>query len=205
MSQEMAKAYDVSAPAVLPNCFPLQPTPPSRPVRPPELVWFSQTTGPGRGLEEFITLWGQLPADCGRLTLIGSLIPGFDHTLQTSIPPSAWERLIFSPPVPPDKLPQTLTQYDVGLALEPLSPANKNLTISNKLFQYFNAGLAVIATPTSGQKEAMQRMPTPGILVDIEADDIPQKLAGFLGDHRALRDAQSVARQLAMSEYQWAK
>jgi len=47
-----------------------------------------------------------------------------------------------------------IAEHDIGFCGEPKFPANKNLTISNKFFQYLQAGLAVIASETAGQKEA---------------------------------------------------
>jgi len=205
MAKALAHTYDAPVPAVIPNCFPLHCSPAKRPTRTPELVWYSQTTGPGRGLEEFITLWGKLPPTCGCLTLIGSLVPGYDNALRQLLPGSAFHRLKFHEPVPPDELPLTLTRFDVGLALEHRTPPNKDLTISNKIFQYLNAGLAIIATPTKGQMEVMHHAPQAGVVVDFESTDTSHILEEFLANSGRIKNGQMASRQAAENHYHWEK
>jgi glycosyltransferase involved in cell wall biosynthesis len=203
MACALASTYGTAEPLVLPNCFALQPTPSSRPPRPPELVWFSQTIGPGRGLEEFLAHWGQLPPDCGRITLVGAMTEGFEARLLDQVPISARDRVKILPPVSPDALPALLAGYDVGLALEPREPRNKDLTISNKILQYLNAGLAVVATPTAGQKEVMQIAPEAGIVVDLHSGTLRSQLEELLADGSQLSRAQIAARCAAEQHYHW--
>jgi glycosyltransferase involved in cell wall biosynthesis len=205
LAKALSDAYRGPVAQVIPNCFELQAAPANRPRRVPELVWFSQTTGPGRGLEEFITRWGQLPPSCGRVTFIGSLIPGFDRTLLDLAPADARPRMVFLPPVLPHELPSVLTQFDAGLALEHRIPPNKDLTTSNKIFQYLNAGLAVIATPTAGQMEIMNHAPDAGIVVDLTSPDATSSLQAFLSDPGRISSAQGAARRAAETLYHWEK
>ena len=63
-----------------------------------------------------------------------------------------------------------IATYDVGLALEPNTPLNKDLTISNKILQYLNAGLAVFATPTQGQREVLSHEASAGCIFHFEKE-----------------------------------
>src|SRR5581483_209454 len=73
MADALAAAYEAPPPIVLRNVFPLQPQ--SRLDRPaaegpPAFVWFSQTVGPGRGLELFFDAWSRTRHP-SRVVLIG--------------------------------------------------------------------------------------------------------------------------------------
>ena len=55
--------------------------------------------------------------------------------------------------------------FDVGLALERPENANYSRTVTNKLFSYLLAGLAVAASDTPGQRQVMSQVPNAGIPV----------------------------------------
>lgn len=203
LAAALAARYGGRTPAVLPNVFPLQPVPLARPSRPPELVWFSQTIGPGRGLEEFLRHWAKLPASGGRLTLLGRITPSYAAQLRAILPPDCQSRLSFHEPVRPSELPTKLAKFDVGLALEHNEPASRNLTITNKIFQYLNAGLAVIATPTAGQIEVMKTASDAGLLLDFNDPDAHTTLHQFLQNSTAIGSAQIAARRAAEQCYCW--
>ncbi|MDD3180128.1 MAG: glycosyltransferase [Opitutaceae bacterium] len=208
MAAALAAAHGGMRPIVVRNVFPLQPR--SRLERPqgnepPSIAWFSQTIGPGRGLESFFAAWSrsQRPS---QVFLLGDERPGYREQLLTSVPPDRRSRILFQPFVAPDKLPEVLAGFDIGLALEPTSPPNRDVTISNKIFQYMNAGLAVIATSTAGQREVLATAPGCGLLV--EKDDPAQfasQLDTLLGNTERLRACQNAARAAAATELCWEK
>jgi glycosyltransferase involved in cell wall biosynthesis len=207
MAHAMTAAHGGSLPTVVRNVFPLQQELP-RPVDeslPPGLVWFSQTVGPGRGLEFFVSAWNRTQRP-SRLTLLGDVSRAFREKLLGLATPERRERITFLPFVSPSELPGTLAAFDVGLALELKEPRNRDLTITNKIFQYLNAGLAVVATPTTGQREVMQAAPDCGVLVP-EADParLTVLLDGLIGDRQRLRACQLAARAAAVREFCWEK
>lgn len=174
-SQVLAEALARDActsrvPAVVPNCFPaasrVQANPGTRDAKPDDVVsfhWFSQTIGPGRGLE---TLALALPLLIGewQLTLRGAL-RGYKDWFDRTFPQELRSRVHLLDPVPNEELLGRTMSHDVGLALElPYCP-NKELTASNKIFEYLRAGLAVIATRTLGQEEVMLSCPNAGDLI----------------------------------------
>lgn len=206
MAAALAEAYGCPRPIVLRNTFPLQPRPrPDRPIgnEPPTFIWFSQTVGPGRGLELFLAAWAQTRTR-SRVCLLGDVRPGYQQHLLSRLPESRRADLSFLPLVTPEQLPDQLARFDIGLALEPHWPRNRDLTISNKIFQYMNAGLAVVATDTAGQSEVMLAAPDCGLLVQAhETTRLSGQLDGLLADPERLRACQIAARAAAVTQFNW--
>jgi len=106
--------------------------------------------------------------------------------------------------VTPEQLPGKLAEFDIGLALEPRWPLNRNITITNKILQYMNAGLAVIATDTAGQQEVMAAAPDCGLLITAhETTEYAAKLDALIADRARLRAAQLASRAAAEREFCW--
>ncbi len=193
---------------VIYNAFPLQETDrtqtaPNEPPAPLSMVWFSQTVGPDRGLEAFLMGWvgSQAPS---RLTLLGTVAPAYRERIGKLVPSGGPQHLRFQPAVSPDDLPGVLAEHDVGLALEVDHIRNRDLTITNKMLQYFNAGLAVIATPTRGQQEVLAAYPDAGWEVSLDQpDQIGSAVQGLAENPVRLRRMQRVARQAAVEKYCW--
>ena len=206
MASALADAYGCPRPMVLRNTFPLQPRsrvddPRDRSV--PAFVWFSQTVGPGRGLELFLAAWARTTTP-SEVYLLGDVRPDYRQHLLGRLPPSRQAALKFIAPVPPDDLPAKLAEFDVGLALEPHWPLNRDVTIANKIFQYLNAGLAVVATDTAGQTEVMQAVPDCGLLVQAhETTRLAGQLDALVSSRDRLRSYQSAARTAAVTRFNW--
>lgn len=206
-SESLASALHASLggrlPAVITNAFPLQPPPGSSVGGVPALFWFSQTIGPGRGLEAFVAGW-RLSTARSRLVLLGEVSDGYrSHLLDLATPARAGD-IEFLPLVPAAALPGLIARHDVGLALEDATIRNRDLTITNKILQYLNAGLAVLASPTAGQREVLSRSPESGMIVELaEAGRLASDLDAFLGDRGRLESRRRAARELAESHYCW--
>jgi glycosyltransferase involved in cell wall biosynthesis len=196
--------YGGRRPSVVTNSFPLQPTPERVDVaRPPHFFWFSQTIGPGRGLELFLAAWVRTK-NPSQLFLLGEPRSGYRDELFKHISFSHRDRLQFLPLVSPAELPAVIARHDIGLALEQPFIVNRDLTITNKILQYLNAGLAVVASSTSGQREVIAENPTAGILVEAhETTAFARALDDLLGDPAALAMRQKAARGLAETKYCW--
>ena len=206
MADALAAACRSAPPLVIRNSFPLQPR--SRIDRPaatgaPSFIWFSQTIGPGRGLELFFAAWARTTRP-SRVYLLGEERPGYREKLLARLPAARRGDLHFIPLVTPEELPARLAEFDIGLALEPHWPLNRDITITNKILQYLNAGLAVIASDTAGQREVMQAVPDGGQLVSAhETTEYAGRLDALLGDPARLRAAQAAARAAAEREFCW--
>jgi glycosyltransferase involved in cell wall biosynthesis len=114
------------------------------------LYWFSQTIGTGRGLEFFISCLAKTNKSWV-LNLRGNISADYYEILKKIV--SAKDKLVIMPLKKNNEILDDMKNYDIGLALEPSHPPNKNLTISNKLFHYMAGGLPVIASNTLGQQE----------------------------------------------------
>ncbi len=206
MADALTAAYHCPPPIVIRNSFPLQPR--SRADTPaatgaPSFIWFSQTIGPGRGLELFFAAWARTRQP-SQVYLLGDERPGYRAKLLARLPESRRGDLHFIPLVTPAQLPGRLAEFDIGLALEPRWPLNRNITITNKILQYMNAGLAVIATDTAGQQEVMAAAPGCGLLITAhETTEYAAKLDALLGDHARLRAIQLASRAAAEREFCW--
>ena len=203
MSAALGEAYDCRPPAVITNSFPLRPLPPRSSGAPPSFFWFSQTIGPGRGLEEFLSAWSKTNAP-SRVSLLGSISSAYRLHLLSLLPVERRNSLNFLPLVPPWDLPTIIASHEVGLALESTTPRNRDLTITNKILQYLNGGLAVVATDTAGQREVLTRAPDAGFLVNASRSaEYSDQLDVLLRDQERMRSTQSSARKAAEEVYSW--
>ncbi len=120
------------------------------------LIWFSQFISPGRGLEMMIiSAWDKLK-DHFELTIIGGSGEEPGRTFQG-------EGIRICSPLPQSELHASLSEYDIGLALELSSrDINKDSALSNKMLAYYQAGLYILATDTAAQKDFIENHPESG-------------------------------------------
>ncbi|MEO6873549.1 MAG: glycosyltransferase [Opitutaceae bacterium] len=208
MAAALAESYGCPRPIVLRNTFPLQERARTdRPAgkEPPAFIWFSQTVGPGRGLELFLSAWAQTRVR-SHVHLLGDARPSYRQHLLARLPEARRGDVHFIPLVTPEELPAKLAEFDLGLALEPHWPRNRDLTITNKITQYLNAGLAVIAADTAGQNEIMHAAPDCGLLVQAhESTLLAARLDELLADRHRLRACQLAARTAAVTQFNWSQ
>jgi len=122
------------------------------------LFWFSQTIGPGRGLEELADALNHIGQPF-ELHLRGNSMPGYESELKNRFELKPDQDIYFHTLVPHKELLSRIAEHDIGLALEKKNPSSRNLTITNKILQYLLGGLAVIATDTLGQQEVAASAP----------------------------------------------
>ncbi len=138
---------------VINNCFPLSAkTPVFKPGENLKLFWFSQTVGPDRGLVTVLLAMKVVNNPKISLTVVGKIA---DETLREfrNILGDLSAQLIIKGVVPPGEIDKVAAQADVGLAVEQSSPINRDICLTNKIFTYLSAGLAIILTDTAAQKE----------------------------------------------------
>lgn len=204
MAAALHTAFGGKLPAVITNSFPLQPDLPARAANhTPVLFWFSQTIGQGRGLENFLQAWGQTVTP-SRLCLLGEISADYQRVLSSLLPSDKQQHVKFLPPTSPLRLPAVIAKHDIGLALESKAPPSRNLTITNKILQYLNAGLAIVASNTAGHREVLQENPQAGVFIDPEkTTQCVSILENLLACPQSLAAMQSAARGLAERKYCW--
>lgn len=121
-----------------------------------KLFWFSQTIGLNRGLQDVLSALKVLEKEQIDLHLLGFLTDKtsikLDHVI-TSLQFEKKPNIFFHKQINPDELPVFAAQFDVGLALEPGFCINNNAALSNKIFTYLQAGLAIVVSDTLAQKQ----------------------------------------------------
>jgi glycosyltransferase involved in cell wall biosynthesis len=202
--------YGIPTPTSILNVFPLAERPAqfreTSPEGPLKLYWFSQTIGPGRGLEDIVSAMAKLK-DCDiELHLRGRWSAGYEQSLLQSATNGALDltKIVFCPPAPSGDMVRLSAQYDIGLALEPPTSPNRDLCMANKIFSYLLAGNAVAATATRGQKPILEAIGRAGFL--IEPGDVDALVAGlrlWYEDRRELQEARLEAWRCGTREFNW--
>ncbi|RUT07179.1 hypothetical protein DSM106972_024400 [Dulcicalothrix desertica PCC 7102] len=210
LAQALAQAYQAALPTVVYNVFPIHERlqidgkhKDRKNPKLPSLHWFSQTIGPGRGLDTLLLAlpYLKIPVE---IHLRGNYPDSYREWLEPKIPSQWQDRVFIHPTVPNQELISRIAEHDIGLALETTYCLNRQLTITNKLFQYLQAGLAIIATDTAGQKEILSQSPTVGKLIP---NDSPQMLAQAIEDllqtPNVLISAKKAALEAAKKQFYW--
>lgn len=173
MADALALTYRSKKPSVIYNGFSDVDTPDLELMssyKSPSFVWFSQTIGPGRGLEILTEILRHYDRPV-EVHLIGDCVEGYEEQLKNVFPFTKGHQLIFHPSVPHHQLLKEVTKYQIGLALELSYPDNKNTTVSNKMLQYVQAGIKILASDTKGQSEIAAFIPSSVELISLSDKD----------------------------------
>ncbi|ERT08221.1 glycosyl transferases group 1 family protein [Lyngbya aestuarii BL J] len=212
LAEAFSEAYQVPKPTVIYNTFTAKErfnidgkTLDKINSKLPSLHWFSQTIGPGRGLEILFKAlpYLQTPVE---IHLRGDYPKTAQQWLQQQVTDEWRDRIFIHPTVPNSELLSRIAEHDIGLALEQADIPSRNLTITNKLFQYLQAGLAVIATDTAGQKEIFQDCPEIGqLLTDNHPTLLAEAIENLLQNPEKLARAKAAALQAYENKFGWEK
>jgi glycosyltransferase involved in cell wall biosynthesis len=171
-----------------------------------KLFWFSQTIGKNRGLEEIIQAIGILNNQEVSLTLLGN-ISEIDKNwfknlaLEQNL---SENQLVFLNPIHPDEIFSLASKFDIGLALEQKTPFNRDICLTNKIFTYLIAGLAIVATDTQAQKKFLETYPSIGKYYKSgNGQQLVEILEEYLKNRELLIIHQENAHFLAKNELNW--
>lgn len=171
----------------------------------PSIHWYSQTIGPGRGLEDLLAALSYIKTEV-EVHLRGNPTREFDAWLRASVRNEWRKRIFIHGLVSNDALLPRIAEHDIGFAGEGKYCRNKDLTISNKMLQYLLGGLAIVASDTSGQmeiaaqvKEAVLIYPTGNI------EALANCLNFFLAHPDQLERAKLSSLQAAANNFCWEK
>jgi len=204
------KTYALPArPVTLLNVFPRNQFPEQAPSLPPptagkRLYWFSQTIGPGRGLEALLRVLAGMKTSCS-LHLRGMPAAGFPESLAAQARSVGFsgqiEWLEFGLA---NEMLRMASVFDLGLSLEESRPRNRDLCLTNKIFTYLGAGIPVAITPTTAQRALSSELGPSALLIDLNR---PDETAGLLDQFLSSPERQSKARQsakeLGISRFNW--
>lgn len=152
MARVIPKDYGIQTPIeVVYNSFPLHGVEYADDKIPNSFLWFSQTIGPGRGIEQFIKALKKLESSV-EVHFVGNISDVYKQFLFQEMLGSN-HNIRIMPLLSHADLLHYISRFEVGLALELDIPANKNITISNKILLYLQMNLKVVASKTLGQLE----------------------------------------------------
>jgi glycosyltransferase involved in cell wall biosynthesis len=199
MATAMATEYGCREPEVIYNAFSLaerstEYQPRAAETKKVSLHWFSQTIGPGRGLEKLLDALRYVTRPL-ELHLRGEVSKSYQEELHAAFPWSEGHELYIHPLVSPQDLVVRIADYQIGLALEEDVPPSRNLTVTNKILQYLLAGIPVIASDTEGQQEIARQAPG---AVWLFANDNPTTLADRITELSQTPDKLRAAGQAAL-------
>ena len=148
-----------------------------------KIIWFSRTIGPNRGIENLVEALKHCTVKY-EIHLLGILVDDFDQILYKHISDTDRHSLHFHHFIPHNELLKFLSSFDLGLALDLKINDNRNLTVTNKIMQYIQAGLPILCSDTSGHLEVASYFPNTIHAVNIEDEfEVAQKI-DFLSENR---------------------
>lgn len=172
-------------------------------TEPIKIVWFSQTTGSNRGIEDMILALKLLNTKSFELHLLGNASNEIKDVF-CDMAGVVSNRLFFHQPIAPDDVVAFVSQFDIGLASEPGFSINNELALSNKIFTYLQAGLAIIASNTPAQQSFLTAHSNVGALYPTKnAQVVADILADYNGDRQKLFDTRQASLKLGTEQLNW--
>ena len=210
ISLKYSEKYNVHPRTVL-NVFPRSQAPeapfvpgPISAERPARIYWFSQTIGPGRGLEEAVAVLGLMRTPV-ELQLRGFPSPGYAQQLNGLAARAGLARPIrFLEPGEPDEMARLAASADLGLSIEERQPLNRDLCLTNKVFVYLLAGIPQLLSDTAAQSALAPELAEAAIQADLrQPEATARRLDEFFSDPVRMAAARRKAWELATSRFCW--
>jgi len=210
IARQYEQVYGVKAATVL-NVYPLADAPPAPVVpapisadSPAVLTWFSQTVGPGRGLESVLRALALVRTPI-ELQLRGHVAPAYQAALlqlagelRLARPPR------FLPSAPPHELVRLVAGAHLGLSLEERTPLNRDLCLPNKNFAYVLAGLPQLLSATQAHTALAAELGEAALLGDLgEPAQVATLLDDYFADSARQTRARAAAWTLGQTRFNW--
>lgn len=210
IAEEVANTTGLPAPATVLNVFPWADRArlPAQKPRPQDsalsLYWFSQIVGLDRGLQDAIGALALMRAPV-ELHIRGADANGSIEALRRHAQEGGvLERIHFHPPLAPAELLADAAIHDVGLCLEVPATRNRNVCVTNKVFVYMLAGLAIAASRTRGHMDVLNAAPDAGLCYDSgDAAALAAMLDRYAADRLLLAGAKAAALAAARERWNW--
>jgi glycosyltransferase involved in cell wall biosynthesis len=169
----------------------------------PSIHWYSQTLGAGRGLDDLLAALSHL-IHKAEVHLRGRPAIGFADWIREHTPEN-WRNVVFVHDLVSDnELLSRVAEHDIGFAGEQKYCRSRDLTVTNKILHYLLAGLAIVASDTTGQQEVAQQA---NGAVDLyragDAHDLAHKLNRLLSSPSELAKAKESALAAAKKTFCW--
>ncbi len=171
-----------------------------------KLVWFSQHVGMNRGLSDVIRAMGICEDENVTLTIYGiaSAAVKAELGLLASTHQVPLGNIKYKGTVQADNLINELTAFDCGLALEPGFSLNNQIALSNKVFSYLAAGIAIILSETPAQLQFIKSHPKVGKSYPIgNVESLANILKALISNRQSLVECKAESLALATKELNW--
>ena len=165
--------------------------------------WFSQTAGPDRGLDQFMAMAPKIIEILNRplmLTVVGRPVAGFD-TVLTDQAKAAGLSLELQPLMPPSELIPLAASHHCGLALEHITPVNKDICLANKIFTYLAAGIPMLLSATTAHRNLAPELGDSALLLSSPAQ--PAEVAQWLKSAVISGQGASTAKAKCDERFSW--
>lgn len=204
-----ADTYGIELPTVLLNVFPKCNAAPSPTIsgtaQPgPSLYWFSQTIGPGRGIELAVEAISRA-ASRPHLYLRGAVSSTYCDALRNiARRAGAGERLHFLEPAKPDELERSGAVYDLGFVGETAETKNREIALTNKLFSYLLSGLPILASDVSAHRQIVGDFgPAMNLFGVDDPEDLATRIDALLLHPSRLTAGRAHAWRLGQERFNW--
>jgi hypothetical protein len=210
IAEALRSRYGVEPVSVL-NVFPLKEAPeaPRDPpslsgLGPPTLYWFSQTIGPGRGLEPVVDALGRMRTPA-HLHLRGNPARGYAEVIRERARQAGVEgRLHLEPPANPAEMARLSAPHDIGLALELNEPPHRAICLTNKVFTYLLAGVPALLSHTPAQDKLAPELGVAALPADLgDPAGLAASLDAYFAEPARQREARRTAWQLGQERFNW--
>lgn len=134
---------------------------------------------PGRNLEGMIEAVGQLGPG---YSLDFYLVPARDggkYLRSLEALTTGPNKVTFHPPVSPSELPTVLNAYDVGIFSLPPQTRNHALMLPNKFFDFVQARLAIVFSPSPETSQLIERYDLGAVTEDFSSESLAKALQGL--------------------------
>jgi glycosyltransferase involved in cell wall biosynthesis len=164
MAVALQKQYSVARkPVVIYNSFPSSELESKQRITVNEkndidIVWTSRTIGEGRGIEVLLMALSNVDIPVN-VHFIGGVKEEYKAKIINLFPGHKGHNMIFHSFVKHTDLLPMIAKFDIGLAIEEYEPESRSVTVTNKILQYLQAGLLVLASDTDGQLEVSKYFP----------------------------------------------
>ena len=199
--------YKDKMPVTLLNVFPIDyniPVPAFVESTTIKLFWFSQTVDHGRGLDNCLKALQIINNPSVELHLLGFVSEEVRQEIISST--GGKINIKFHYPISPDEIVSFAAQFDIGLALEDSVPLNRDICLTNKIFTYIQAGLAIVASDTTAQSALLGKYPGIGqVYKKGDTQMLATLIENYNNDRHELNKAKKASWDIARSVLNWEK
>jgi glycosyltransferase involved in cell wall biosynthesis len=182
---ELERLYRIPRPVVVMNCPESRLPTPSNRLRAElgipmtmRIALYQGSISAGRGIEPFLQAVQSIPGLAGVVLGDGPLLP----QLRARFQGEAGQRVYLPGRVPIDQLPEYIGSADLGIALIQDTCLSHRYSLPNKLFEYIQAGIPVVASDLPEIKRIVRGFDV-GTVVDPESSQaIASGIRGLLED-----------------------